>query len=154
MRSLPHVTLQPASRAVAQRRRIQVSPSESNLCEADVRLKPCLLGWRQLVATTSPTGRSNLNDGPRHPIRHSSFVIRFAQMPVLNTNNNNNKINMLFFKNAQSKWVQPSPTYARPIARPTFGQPATCNPHPSAASAPSAALWPNPCFIQMPSPLR
>jgi len=63
MRSLPNLTLQPASRALAQRRRVQVSPTqsnqvqvsqtESNLCEVRLRLKPCVLGRRQPVATTS-----------------------------------------------------------------------------------------------------
>jgi len=45
------------------------SPTESN------PVKPCLLGWRQLVATTFPAARRPTSTPPHHPIRHSSFVI-------------------------------------------------------------------------------
>jgi len=37
------------------------------------------------------------------PRSHSSFDIQFTQMPVFNRNNNNNRINMLFFKKLPSE---------------------------------------------------
>jgi len=57
-------------------------PTGMNLIRPNPAKK--LLGWRQLVATAAalrPAGRPNLNDDSRPPIRHSSFVIQFAQMP-------------------------------------------------------------------------
>jgi len=52
---------------------VQPSPTQSNRCEADVRLKPCISGWRQLVATT-PTLRTPPPQ-EKFPPSHSSFVI-------------------------------------------------------------------------------
>jgi len=70
MRSLPHVTLQPASRAIAQRRRVQVSPTESN----PVQLSQTMYkGWRQPVATRFRHAKGpNLNKD----FRTTPFVIR------------------------------------------------------------------------------
>jgi len=80
MRSLPNLTPSPASRAIAQRRRVQVSPTQSNPVQP-MRGRRSAQTMRIGVATACrhnvpPAGRANLNDGSRHPIRHSSFDLR------------------------------------------------------------------------------
>ena len=82
----------PACRAVAQQRRVQVSPSQSNHAYwGGDSLSP------QQPLSKMPQPQREL------PRSHSSFDIQFTQMPVFNRNNNNNRINMLFFKKLPSE---------------------------------------------------
>ena len=94
---------------------VKLSQTQSN------RVKPCILGWRQLVATTFPLARRpNHNENVCYPIRHSPFVIlpsvlsvslwpKTCISPVLRV-----RRSALRLKD-ESNPVQPSPTQSSPV---------------------------------------
>jgi len=97
--------LQPATRSpqpsLPRRRAAKAGPSQSN----PVQVSPTTF----MTTSRRPTCHRDVRKCIARPIARPSFgfVIQFAQMPVFNRNNNNNRINMLFLKKS------PGPTQSK-----------------------------------------